>query len=194
VTRVPWRVDYYDEAGLLTHTSLTGSRVLFAPTRPSMRLRQTLLALLFGSTLAGCRTSAASDEPAPSASGESPSAKAGAPGPRFEPAPPGDVPGVVLTAVARAKAEGRRLVVYEGASWCEPCQHFHAAVAQGELNAAFPRLTLLEFDADRDRDRLIAAGYGSQYIPLFALPGGIKGDGVVPYLTKRLEQLLSQGS
>ena len=122
------------------------------------------------------------------------------------PAPPGDVPGVVLTEVARAKAEGRRLVVYEGAPWCEPCQHFHAAVASGELDAKFPHLTLLEFDADRDKDRLNAAGYGSQYIPLFALPGqdgralgpksagGIKGDGVVPYLTKRLEQLLSQGS
>jgi len=126
--------------------------------------------------------------------------------PRFVPAPAGEVPAVVLTELAHAKAEGRRLVVYEGAPWCEPCQHFHAAVAQGQLDATFPHLTFLEFDAGRDRDRLIAAGYGSEYIPLFALPGqdgraagpktegGIKGDGVVPYLTKRLEQLLSQGS
>jgi len=108
--------------------------------------------------------------------------------------------------LAHATADGRRLIVYEGAPWCEPCKHFHEAVAQGELDAAFPTLTLLEFDADRDRDRLIAAGYGSQYIPLFALPGkdgraagpkaagGIKGDGVVPYLSKKLAQLLTQGT
>lgn len=125
---------------------------------------------------------------------------------RFVPAPPGEVPAVVQTAVQSARAEGRRLVVYEGATWCEPCQHFHAAVAEGKLDAAFPKLTLLEFDADRDRDRLNAAGYRSEYIPLFALPGedgraagpkaagGIKGDGVVPYLTKKLDALLAQGS
>lgn len=125
---------------------------------------------------------------------------------RFEPAPPGDVATIVKAEVARAQADGRRLVVYEGASWCEPCQHFHAAVAKGELDAAFPHLTLLEFDADRDGQRLVAAGYGSQYIPLFALPGkdgraagpkasgGSKGDNVVTLLTKKLENLLSQGS
>jgi thiol-disulfide isomerase/thioredoxin len=125
---------------------------------------------------------------------------------RFLPAPPGDVPSVVQAAVATAHASGRRVIVYEGATWCEPCKNFHAAVAKGELDATFPKLTLLEFDADRDRDRLVAAGYGSQYIPLFALPGkdgraagpkasgGIKGDGVVPYLTKKIEDLLAQGS
>lgn len=131
---------------------------------------------------------------------------AGDPHLRFVAAPAGDVPAVVQTAVAKAHADGRRLVVYEGATWCEPCKHFHEAVASGQLDATFPDLTLLEFDADRDRDRLIAAGYGSQYIPLFALPGkdgraagpkaagGIKGDGVVQYLTQKLQALLSQGS
>jgi len=115
----------------------------------------------------------------------------------FEHAPDGEVTLVVQTAVTHA---------HEGASWCEPCQNFHAAVARGELDAQFPNLTLLEFDADHDRDRLVAAGYGSQYIPLFALPGkdgraagpkaqgGIKGDTVVPYLTKKLHDLLAQGT
>ncbi len=122
------------------------------------------------------------------------------------PAGDGDVPGLVLAASTKAHAEGRKLVVYEGAPWCEPCRHFHEAVASGKLDATFPDLTLLEFDADRDGPRLVQAGYSSQYIPLFALPGkdgraagpktagGIKGDDVVPYLTKKLQALLSQGT
>ena len=36
------------------------------------------------------------------------------------------------------------------ATWCEPCNHFHQAVAAGALDATFPRLTLLEFDQDLD--------------------------------------------
>jgi thiol-disulfide isomerase/thioredoxin len=124
----------------------------------------------------------------------------------FVPASQGDVPGVVLAAVAKEKAEGRRVVVYNGATWCEPCQHFHEAVAAGKLDETFPDVTLLEFDTDRDHERLAAAGYGSTYIPMFALPGkdgraagpkaegGIKGDNVVPYLTKKLEKVLAQGA
>ena len=145
----------------------------------------------------GCRTS---DGTAPE---ESPAAKQTKV--RFVPAPPGDVPGVVLAAMNREKAAGRRLVVYEGATWCEPCQHFHEAVASGKLDATFPDVTFLEFDLDKDRERLVASGYVSQYIPLFALPGkdgrplgpmesgGIKGDGVVPYLSNKLRKLLAQG-
>jgi thiol-disulfide isomerase/thioredoxin len=98
----------------------------------------------------------------------------------------------------------RRVVVYVGATWCEPCQRFHKAAAAGELDATFPDLTLLEFDLDRDRDRLSAAGYTSKYIPLFALPapdgsasgkqveGGIKGEGAVAYMAPRLKGLLGQ--
>ncbi len=111
---------------------------------------------------------------------------------------------IVQAALAREKADGRTLVVYEGATWCEPCRHFHEAVAAGKLDAEFPDLTLLEFDVDKDKERLVASGYTSSYIPLFALPakdgrplgpkaeGGIKGDGVVPYLSKKLHALLSQ--
>ena len=161
--------------------------------------------------IVACRTSPGGtgaggvDDPSPSSRAEPPSGRLTG-RPRFVPAPPGEVPSVVLAEVARAESEGRRLVVYEGASWCDPCRHFHAAVAEGTLDASFPRLTLLEFDADRDGPRLNAAGYGSQYIPLFALPGkdgraagpkaagGIKGDGVVPYLTKKLDDLLAQGT
>jgi thiol-disulfide isomerase/thioredoxin len=116
----------------------------------------------------------------------------------------GGVDAVVRDALAAARAESRTLVVYVGATWCEPCQSFHRAAERGDLDAAFPRLTLLAFDLDRDRERLASAGYVSKYIPLFALPGpdgaasgkqiegGIKGDGVVGYLSGRLTAMLSE--
>ena len=173
-----------------------------------MRARRPLarsLALLCFSGLLGCKTApdGSSSEPGGATSAVP---KQADPHVRFEPAPPGDLPGVVQSAVSKAAASGRRLVVYEGATWCEPCQRFHAAVAAGELDATFPNLTFLELDADRDRERIIAAGYSSEYIPLFALPGkdgraagpeasgGIKGDGAVPYLTNKLKMLLAQGT
>ncbi len=104
----------------------------------------------------------------------------------------------------RAKGEGRDLVVYVGATWCEPCKRFHAAAARGELDDAFPSLTLLEFDLDVDRDRLATAGYTSKLVPLFALPhadgraserhieGSVKGDKAVANITPRLRAMLAK--
>jgi hypothetical protein len=98
------------------------------------------------------------------------------------------------------------LVVYVGATWCEPCRRFHDAAERGELDTKFPRLTLLEFDLDRDRERLAQAGYVSQYVPLFALPatdgvasgrqveGAIKGEGAVAFIAPRLAELLGRSS
>jgi hypothetical protein len=121
---------------------------------------------------------------------------------------PGPAAGTIEPAVreelARAAADKRRLIVYVGATWCEPCQRFHHAAADGQLDATFPDLTLLEFDLDRDGERLASAGYTSKYIPLFAVPredgrasgkqieGGIKGEGAVPYITPRLQGLLAK--
>lgn len=116
----------------------------------------------------------------------------------------GEVEPIVREEIARAAAERRRLVVYVGAEWCEPCQRFHGAAKDGQLDATFPDLTLLEFDLDRDGQRLQSAGYASKYIPLFALPapdgrgsgkqveGGIKGEGAVAYMTPRLKELLAK--
>jgi thiol-disulfide isomerase/thioredoxin len=116
-----------------------------------------------------------------------------------------DTAAVVRRELARAKADGRRLLVYVGATWCEPCERFHNAAKAGELDAAFPGLRLIEFDLDRDRDRLKKAGYGSKMIPLFAIPredgtgsgaqieGGLKGDQAVENLTGRLLRLLGTG-
>jgi hypothetical protein len=104
----------------------------------------------------------------------------------------------------RARSDGRDLVVYVGAKWCEPCQHFHKAAQKGDLDAEFPDLTLLEFDLDEDRDRLTPAGYVSQFIPLFAMPGldgrasdkkfegSVKGDGAVANIAPRLRALLKK--
>jgi hypothetical protein len=119
------------------------------------------------------------------------------------PAPAGDVAPIVAREVARAQRERRQLLVYVGATWCEPCRRFHDAAAKGLLDHDFPSLRLLEFDSDRDHDRLAEAGYTSRLIPLFALPGGdgrasgrklegsIKGNGAVAEIVPRLAALLA---
>lgn len=126
-------------------------------------------------------------------------------GPRFVLAPAvGPVEAIVQEALAKATSAHRKLVVYVGATWCDPCARMHRAVEQGELDVIFPDVTLLEFDLDRDSARLASAGYTSRYIPLFALPsadgkasgkqieGAIKGDGAVAFVTPRLRDLLAR--
>jgi thiol-disulfide isomerase/thioredoxin len=115
----------------------------------------------------------------------------------------GPVADIVKKAREREKADGRDLVVYVGAKWCEPCQRFHKAAAAGELDTDFPQLTLLEFDLDEDRDRLESAGYKSQLIPLFVMPsadgrasenrfeGSVKGNAAVSNIAPRLRSLLA---
>lgn len=121
---------------------------------------------------------------------------------RLVEAGPGEVQPLVVTALANATRDHRRLLVYVGASWCEPCQAFHAAAAAGKLDATLPGLTLLEFDLDRDNDRLTAAGYTSELVPLFAVPGAdgrasgratsgaYKGGNYVAQLAPRIQALL----
>lgn len=115
-----------------------------------------------------------------------------------------DAAKVVRDERTRAKSDGRDLVVYVGAKWCEPCKHFHAAAEKGLLDADFPDLTLLEFDLDDDRDRLATAGYVSDFIPLFAMPaedgkasdkkfsGSVKGNAAVANISPRLRSLLGK--
>jgi thiol-disulfide isomerase/thioredoxin len=112
-----------------------------------------------------------------------------------------DVAGYVASQVARGDAT---IVVYVGASWCEPCQRFHQAAAAHQLDAAFGGLRLLVFDADRDEAALDAAGYRSEMIPLFALPGrdgrasgkqfagSIKGAGAVAEIAPHLRGLVGR--
>ena len=123
---------------------------------------------------------------------------------RLMTAPPGDdVVAIVKAERARQAALGRSVIVYAGAKWCEPCQHFHKAAAAGKLDKAFPKLTIVEFDVDTDGDRLKRAGYRSKFIPLFVVPdengqptdrrleGSVKGDGAVDEIVPRLRRILS---
>lgn len=116
----------------------------------------------------------------------------------------GDVAPIVRGEYEHARGSGRDLVVYVGATWCEPCEKFRHAVETGQLDARFPKLTLLEFDVDKDSARLHAAGYKGVYIPMLALPkpdgtasgkqveGGIKGEGAVDVVSDKLKTLLAQ--
>ena len=83
--------------------------------RPARGLRrrafcQRSLALVGLSLLAGCGT------PTPKAL-------------QLTPAPPGEAAAVVASELTRARREGRELLVYVGATWCEPCQRFHRAAS-----------------------------------------------------------------
>ena len=117
-------------------------------------------------------------------------------------APAGDVARIVKSETARAAAAGRQVLVYVGATWCEPCRRFHDAVQAGLLDEQFGSLRLVEFDLDKDAPRLAEAGYAPKLIPLLALPdsegrasgrqteGSVKGNGAVADLVPRLTALL----
>ena len=103
---------------------------------------------------------------------------------------------------ARATAEHQAPLIYVGATWCEPCRRFHAAVLSGALNPSLPGVRFLELDADRHAQGIREAGCESQYIPLFAVPGpdgrcsplraagGVKGDGALGFILPRVQALL----
>lgn len=105
--------------------------------------------------------------------------------------------------VSSARAAGERMLVYVGASWCEPCERFHEAVEAGELDAMLAGTRFVEFDADRHTEALGAAGYVFRVIPVIAVPnpegaasgrqltGSIKGpEAVRGNLVPRLEALI----
>lgn len=113
-----------------------------------------------------------------------------------------DAASVVKRELERAQIDRKRLLVYVGAKWCEPCTRFHDAAEAGQLDGVFPNVRLVEFDLDVDGERLARAGYASKMIPLFAIPtengtgsgkqieGSIKGEGAVLNLQNRLKPLL----
>ncbi len=115
----------------------------------------------------------------------------------------GDVAVQVKETMAREAKDGRKVLVYIGATWCEPCKRFHASAARGELDKEFPNLTLLEYDSDRDGERLVTANYNTHLIPYFGVPGadgrgtgkhiegGVKGSVAVDDIAPRLHDLLA---
>ena len=126
-----------------------------------------------------------------------------APRPEFVAAEAGPVDVVVTAAAQAARKQSRRLMVYVGATWCEPCQAFHDAIERGELDDVLAGVRFVEFDSDHDGERLRAAGYDGRYIPRFVVPGpdgrggprrlegGIKGAGAVDHIMRRLGPMLA---
>jgi thiol-disulfide isomerase/thioredoxin len=108
----------------------------------------------------------------------------------------GAVAALLVPAVARAKHDGKHVLVYVGADWCEPCRKFHSAAKAGELDGDLGDLRLVEFDLDRDQERLEAAGYSSEFVPLFAVPrddghaSGAQTDGIQKQAGGAVEQLV----
>jgi thiol:disulfide interchange protein len=117
----------------------------------------------------------------------------------------GEVTPIVAEALKEAKGEGRRLIVYVSASWCEPCKYFQDAVLRGQLNQELKGVRFLKFDRDLHEARLIKSGYSSRLIPLFVVPkengepserrmeGSVKGEkalreNLVPRLLALLEK------
>lgn len=132
--------------------------------------------------------------------------------PRFVRGPTGgaDIASFVREKLAEASAAQKagnggftRVLVYVGATWCEPCHYFHDAVTAGKLDRELQGVLFVEFDLDQDRDALARAGYASRMIPLFALPdaagrgterrifGSIKGPGATANIMPRLQKLLA---
>ncbi len=79
----------------------------------------------------------------------------------------GDVALAISDELVAATEANRRTLVYVGATWCEPCKRFKKAVLAGELDAQLKGLRFLEFDADRDGERLQKAGYSYTFVPYF---------------------------
>lgn len=115
----------------------------------------------------------------------------------------GAVSTILVAQQEKARAEHRRVLLYAGAPWCEPCRYFHEAVDRGELTGRLGALDLVAFDGQADAERMLLSGYESQLIPLFALPGpdgkasgrhiegSIKGPGAVEEIVPRLKALLA---
>jgi hypothetical protein len=155
--------------------------------------------------LVACKSDPPGAEPLPAPPMPAPPIPAG-PKLVFVPAPEGDVAALVRAERDRARAEKKQLLVYVGAGWCEPCRRFHEAATSGTLDARLPAIRFVEFDLERDEDRLKDAGYTTQYIPLFAAPlpdgrasgkqiaGSIKGPGAPDEITPRLLSLLAEAT
>jgi len=115
-----------------------------------------------------------------------------------------DLAAVVKRELDRAKADQKDLLVYVGATWCEPCQRLHKAIVDGDLDKEFPGLRLLEFDADRDDVRLRRSGYLAKYIPMLAvarddgtatgkqIEGAVKGPRALDVIKPKLRALIDQ--
>jgi len=169
-----------------------------------MNPRRWLFALALVIAASGCRTRERS-KPAPAKSAAAATVKPSTARPYFVKAPEriDAAQQYLAEQVSSAGAAGERVLVYVGATWCEPCERFHEAVEAGELDGMLAGTRFVEFDADRHTEALGGAGYVFRMIPVIALPkpdggasgrqltGSIKGpDAVRANLVPRLQALL----
>ena len=129
--------------------------------------------------VSACRTREQT-KPAPSESAPAASAKPSTARPYFVKAPAelGAARPFLKEQVTSARGAGERVLVYVGATWCEPCERFHEAVEAGELDELLAGTRFVEFDADRHTELLGEAGYSFRMIPVIAQPnaeGGASG-------------------
>lgn len=130
--------------------------------------------VLFALFVVACNNPAPTTKPAIA---NEPSASATAPAPAtgalrvMRASQDSDALSLIRTERLKAKADSRVLVVYVGATWCPPCKKFKEEIASGRLDQRLSKTTLLEFDVDKDGDRLAAAGYTMKFVPFVALPG-----------------------
>jgi thiol-disulfide isomerase/thioredoxin len=159
------------------------------------------LALLGALAFGACKGAA------PGAHEQAPSSAAQEPVATFAEKPrlmTGAMPVAPFVAKHLAKAQNITTIVYVGASWCEPCRHFHQALQDGEYDAALPNVHFIEYDHDVAGNALVADGYTSKLLPLFAIPkpdgrcstrsieGSVKGRSAVENLRGRLRALLER--
>ena len=100
---------------------------------------------------------------------------------------------------------GRPVILYVGATWCEPCKRFHDALESGALDRELEGAVFLEFDLDQHGALLSAANLAceSKLVPLFAradpdgrcsarrTEGGVKGEAALPSIVPRVKKLLT---
>jgi hypothetical protein len=112
---------------------------------------------------------------------------------------------VVVRAVLKAaKKEDRRVVVYDSSPRSEPCVRFRESAVRGDLDSTLNKVLILEFDYDRDGERLEAAGYPFKVIPSFTIPqldgqasrfvfeGSTHAPALTAFLGMKLQGLLMQ--
>lgn len=157
--------------------------------------------MLFLLALPACKSS--DPAPAPSMSAEPVRAAPSRPQIVDGPGNVASVASFIHAQVASARREHQRVLVYVGATWCEPCRRFHKALASGQLDKQLAGVRFIVFDLDQSGKALARDGYTSNYIPLFAVPaedgrdsgrqiaGSIKGPGAVDQIMPRLRRLLA---
>lgn len=166
----------------------------------------TLTALV---TLVACSSpdlEASRDEARSSSStnSSSPSASAKPEPPRLVPVPTGLNDGRAWVTAELAANAHRPVILYVGATWCEPCKAFHDALAAGALDEELAGAIFLEFDLDRHGALLGPDDLAceSKLVPLFARPnadgtcgaarveGGLKGAQALASVVPRVKKLV----